>query len=185
MKPMIILVGPSGGGKNYIPKTLGMKYTPGNTTREPRDTDELMTYHTLKNIKDLQVMGLFNSKICGETTFHGNYYWTYITDYNNEQNDYMILSPEGLMNFINKYKEHRKIMDKILSENGIVQGEKYLFRPYKIIYFECSEKQRKKNMKKRGDKRNFIKSRIKHDREAYKGIKELILGELNGHLIQL
>lgn len=186
MRPMIVLVGPSGSGKNYIPETLGMRYCKGHTTRDKRENDPPLTYHNLKEVKELQVMGLFDKKICGETTFHKNFYWTAIEDYNNEEYDYMVLSPEGLMNLVNKYKEHKDIMDQIIKERGSVDPTRFVFRDYEVVYFECSERQRKKNMKKRGDKRAIIKSRIKHDREIYTNeFKQFILGELHGHLIQL
>lgn len=184
-KPMIIIVGPSGSGKNYIPKVLGMNYTPGNTTREKRENDEFMTYHKLEEVKSLRCMNMFDSKICGETTFHNNYYWTYIRDYNDPQYDYMVLSPEGLMNFIKKFNKHKEIIKENLINNKLTQSDKILIRDYRVVYFECSEKQRKKNMKARGDKRCDIKSRIKHDREVYSGIKEMVLNDLNGELIKI
>jgi len=184
-KPIIVLVGYSGSGKNFIPKVLGMKYTPGNTTREKRDSDESMTYHNIKEVKHFQNINLFDLKICGETYFHENYYWTSIKDYNDEQYDYMILSPEGLMNLVKKHNFHKRLIEEKIKAGGIVPLDKYLYRDYKVVFFECSERQRKKNMKKRGEKRSLIRKRIKNERELYKGIKDFIVKELNGIVINL
>jgi len=173
-KPITIIVGKSGSGKNYIPEALGLTLTPGYTTRELRPTDN----SCLKRMESLNIDEV-KDFICGETFFNDNWYFTYIEDFNNYKYDFVILSKEGLQNILIK-KEFQKEFFKKNEKNF----REFLIRDYNIIYIECTLIKRFLNMYKRGDSLKNIIKRLIHDRKAFKGIKQIVLNN-DGKIIKL
>lgn len=151
MKPMLIVVGKSGSGKNFLLESFNLNYTPGYTTRQKRPNDN-------KNLKHVPISYFGTKPYFGETQFDGNTYWTLIEDYNDIEYDFAILSKEGLINFLNKYKKN-KILFK---------------RNYNIIYIKCNLFKRILNMKKRKDSYKKIFKRILHDIKAFQNIEKII-----------
>ena len=166
MKPVIIIVGKSGSGKNFVFESIGLRYVPGYTERPLRSSDNKHLYHKILDKKLLDT-----DEITGETYFNGYYYWTLMKDINNTEYDFMILSKEGLENFLKKY------------ENRKYKKRKY-DRDFQIIYLHCNFFKRFKNMYKRGDKLLNIIKRLIHDFKAFKGIEELIIKN-KGTLIEI
>lgn len=173
MKPMLVIIGKSGSGKNFIPELFNLKYTPGYTTRELRPGDNPSLYKM--HITDYLVEKIQN-KITADTNFDGHQYWTRIIEFNDEQYDFMIVSPKGLNALLNTTQMllSKKRNDYLCSIT--------LQRPMKFIYFRAPLWKRVLNMHKRGDTWKEIIKRTWHDRTAFKNIESKI-AKLGGTII--
>jgi guanylate kinase len=167
MKPIYIICGKSGSGKNFIPEFFGLRYCPGLTTREPRKSDSKDLIYSSKDI-----YAKFIDKTTFQTFFDGNLYWTWLEDYNNTLYDFVIASPEGIKSFLTQFNKQNKKSKHKSTE---------IIRPFKLIYFKTSLFKRIKNMKKRGDTWKKIFKRVSHDHKVFKYAEEFIL-ENNGKI---
>jgi len=161
MRPLIIVIGKSGSGKNFIFESIGLTYMPGYTERPLRPKDNPKLYH-----KKLDRKLLDTDEITGETYFNGNYYWTLMKDINNSDYDFIILSKEGLENFLKRYEKRK------------------CYRNYKLIYLKCNLFKRIKNMYKRRDPLLNIIKRLINDFKAFKGVEELVIDK-GGTIIKI
>jgi len=169
MKDMIILVGKSGSGKNFLAESFNLNYTPGYTTRELRKADvKDMNKIPHEEILLYKQDAKFRETICGETFFNDNFYYTKVEDYNNPKYDYMILSVEGLQNFVTKLERDNQKAKKN-KKNTLVRG-------FKVIGVQSSQWRRMYNMYKRGDKILDIIRRIDYDKKGFVGMEELVVG---------
>ena len=176
MKDMIILIGKSGSGKNFLTESFNLNYTPGFTTRELRETDvKDLNKIPIEEIILYKKDAIFRETICGETFYKDNFYYTKVEDYNNPKYDYMILSVEGLQNFVTKYEKDKQKTKKG-KKNTLVRG-------FKVIGVKSSQWKRMINMYKRGDKILDIIRRIDYDKKSFIGMDELVIG-LDGIFIK-
>lgn len=174
---MIILIGKSGSGKNFLAERFGLNYTPGFTTRELRETD----VKDMNRIPEEEIIlykkdEKFRETICGETFYKGNFYYTKVEDYNNPKYDYLIFSVEGLKNFVTKFeKDKQKIKGKTKKNT--------LQRPFNVIGIKSSWITRAINMYKRGDKIIEIIKRLFYDIKNFKDFEKLV-EDLGGKFIK-
>lgn len=164
-KSLLIIVGKSGSGKNYIASCMKLMYTKGYTTRPPRQNDD----SNLLSISKSEAESFINKKlVCGETYYNGNTYFHKIEDVNNIEYDYIILSKEGLKNFINRFNEKMGVAVELNIKYNINRKVEY-------IYIDCPFYKRIINMRKRGDSFKDIFKRIKNDMFDFKGAKEMVI----------
>ena len=162
MKPMLIITGKSGSGKNYIPELFNLKYTPGNTTRDPRPSDPKELFYHKKVVFNIQPQ----ERMCAITFFDGNFYWTYKDHFYNKTYDFLIAAPDAA---ISLYED--KLQEKIT-------------RPMTFIYLKASLFKRIKNMRRRKDPWPKIIKRVIHDAKAYRGY-EIFVKKINGSIVEV
>lgn len=159
MKKLILLVGKSGSGKNYIIDAFDLKPIVSYTTRSKRINETNGIEHWFVSLKDWEELD--KSKIAAWTYFNNNFYWTLYDDINDIKNEVYIVDPKGIEDVLNA-----KIQGKIT-------------RDLKIIYLNANEKTRIKRMKKRKDNKQQIKERIKNDNKMFKVVKFDIMINVN------
>ena len=162
-KPIVVLCGKSGSGKDYLANCFNLKRNVGNTTRQARKNEKDYNYYT----KDYYLNDVDKSKIVTPTLYNDNYYWVWLKDFESEKFEYTVANFEGirdLYNDINSGKITRKV---------------------KFIYVKCSLVKRIKNMRKRGDTFKDILKRLRTDKIEFKGAEDFVVNELKGKLIKM
>lgn len=148
-KPIILLVGASGSGKNTIQDIMiqkhGLKPLLSYTTRNKRYPEEqthtFITEKEYNHIKETE-------KIIAYTYYQNNHYFA--TEQQLEEADIYIIDIEGI-----KYlKEHSDL-------------------PYIVFYLDVSELERIHRMRHRGDSTQQIQERLKIDRKVFKNNNNL------------
>lgn len=148
-KTLYLIVGGSGSGKTYIANKLcnnfGYKNVISRTERKPRYADEYG--HIFVSIS--QANEEYPNSIA-RTIYNGNRYYTLIEDLIDK--DLYIIDVQGV--------------------ESILRGE-YIATNIEIktLYLKTSLLIRVKNMRKRGDKWLDILSRLKNDKQEFKGFK--------------
>ena len=151
--PVILLIGESGSGKNTVQDNLEKLYgcVPllSYTTRPKRTPNE--NTHTFVTMEEFEQI-VKNETVVAFTNFDGNLYCA--TDKQLEQSDVYIIDVKGLQTLLD------------------LKFEKAIDIPFVTVYLQVPEEERIKRMKKRGDSKQAIKQRIKHDRIAFKCASE-------------
>ena len=164
IKPILVIVGKSGSGKNYILEdVMLLKYAINNTTRDRRTSDpKELTYYSKKyveeNYDEIKLKAPYITLYCN------NYYWTYIKDFNNPEHDFTVVEPNG-------------VRDLLELEGAI--------RKMQFVYINCSLRKRIRNMKRRKDSFKKILERIVKDYFIFRGMKNKIKNLDNGFILEV
>ena len=149
-KPLILILGRSGCGKNYIATKLerkGYNLVKSYTTRPIRQDDpndiNTHTFISPDRVDD------YKDDIVADTTFNGAYYFATRQQLNTA--DIYILDKAGLECVCKNYHD-RKIL---------------------AFYIDCDSSICAERMSKRGDSDEAIMSRLQHDMKAFEGVKEM------------
>lgn len=144
IKPLILVVGKSGSGKDYIVDKICSDFNKSKvlsrTTRKPRFNNENTHLFVSKEQADKE----FNKSIA-KTIFNGHRYYTLKEDLENA--DLYIIDRDGVYNM----------------QNSEIK--------YKSVYLKVGLIKRIKNMRKRGDRVKNIISRLVNDYVKFKGFK--------------
>jgi guanylate kinase len=162
MKPIIVLCGKSGSGKDYLSTCFNLRRNIGNTTRQPREGETNYNYYS----KDYYEHSLNYDTIVTPTYYVNNYYWVWLSDFESKDSDYTVANFEGVRSLVNDIRSGK------------------IKRNVKFIYVECSLYRRIKNMRKRKDSFKNIFKRLRADRIEFKGAKDFILNN-KGYLIKI
>lgn len=154
MKPLILLIGKSGTGKNYLCESFKLKSIPSYTTREKRikETDGVEHIFVDKKMWPTNFAG--SSSIAAFTEYNNNYYWTTKRQIEDAENDVYIVDHDGVDTLM---------MYKITHT---------LNRDFDIIYLKTNVFKRIKNMRKRGDSFASIIKRLFVDASAFSKFEE-------------
>lgn len=149
-KPLITLIGKSGSGKNYIANKLerkGFTSVKSYTTRPMRhdDPNDINTHTFISPDR----VSEYKDDIVADTYFNGAYYFATRQQLN--EADIYILDKAGLVQLYRNYHD----------------------RDILAFYIDCDSSICAERMSKRGDSDEAIMSRLQHDVEAFKGVKEL------------
>lgn len=144
MKPIVLMVGKSGVGKNFIASAFNLTSVPSFTTRQKRDTETPGLEHEFVTMKSWTTVFSRQKNIVAKTFFDGNYYWATLEQLESEQYNVYIIDPEGVYYFLKNF--------------GSAIG-----RPYKIVYLKTSLLNRIKHMRKRGDSWKNVIRRLYND----------------------
>lgn len=166
MRPLTLVVAPSGSGKNYILDAFSLRPLISNTTRPRRPKEVDGVDHTFVNktaykktceIIDLvmsspdlqhQATIMANNNISACVKFNGNYYWATITDIMNEDFDAYVIDPfaaTALLTLNSNAKQYSTKNARSIS-SGPYKG---LFRPMNVVWLETAWYKRIWNMIKR------------------------------------
>jgi hypothetical protein len=189
VKPLTLIVGPSGSGKNYISDAFGLKAIQSYTTRPMRSGDKETDHKFVKKdaykstcdkidlilssncynqvdiypedtIDATTIMAANN--LAAVTKFHGNYYWVSLSDIQDPENETYIIDPSGVVALVmlNSNIKH-------YSKSKYVKLNKGILRPLNIVWIDSPWYKRFFNMMKRGD--GFFKtiSRMIHDASVF------------------
>lgn len=156
---LILIVGKSGVGKNYLCKVLNLNPIPSYTTRPMRINEQNNVEHIFVDTSTFQEHKK-NKQIFAATKYCNYYYWTTLQQINNNNYNAYIIDPEGI---------------KYLKDYEFLYGD--IKRKYKIVYFRTNIFKRIINMKKRNDKILNIIKRIINDYYAFKEIENQIKSE--------
>ena len=144
---VLLIVGKSGSGKsalcNYMEKTYGLKQVKSYTTRLCRGLED--NTHTFVTDEEFDKL----TDMCAYTVFDGNRYCA--TSKQVDECDLYVIDPTGIDYFL---REYRGIKIPI------------------VIHIDASESICTLRMYERGDDPNDISRRIKHDRKAFKNVRE-------------
>lgn len=156
MKPLYLIVGPSGSGKNFFCSKMHFTTIPSYTTR-PRRANEVdgVEHIFVDKEKFLQDYKNGNMILVAFTIYCDNLYWTTKDMLLDMKYDSYIIDPNGLA--------------YLLTHNAHI-----LTRPYSIIYIKCNICKRIWRMYKRGDTITQIIKRIITDYKEFKLMKPLI-----------
>ena len=142
-KPLLLFVGESGCGKDYMVKLLGLSPVVSYTTRPIRPSETNGVEHFFVDKKFY--CGFPKERIAAFTSFHNNYYWASIDELENK--DVYIIDPAGV---------------NTLLTNPIINPDKLY-----IVRFDVSELQLIYNLLKRGETDDFIISRMINDKQMF------------------
>lgn len=140
-KPLILLVGKSGTGKNYLIECLNLDPVVSHTTRDIRQNEKdgrEHCYHS-KDYFEKEVHGKIPDDIIAYTYYNNNHYWVTINDLKDK--DIYVIDPAGVRYFSIKRKDIE----------------------FNIVYLKSSIFKRIKNMISRGDTIKQIFQRLKTD----------------------
>jgi len=158
MKPLVLLVGPSGSGKNYLCKTLGLRTLPSYTTRPMRVGEQQNVEHIFAD-KPTYYMHKVKHQIIAETEYDDHMYWATWTQFENTEYDVYIVDPNGV-----------KVIE--MAHDPVINSIIRLERPYRIVYLNVNVWKRIKNMRKRGDSLCNIIKRICIDHYTFQQFKQ-------------
>jgi len=152
LKKILLIVGKSGSGKDYLCKLFQLKITVSHTTRSPRKGEIDGIDKNFHKLSDLD-LNWFNDdpKIVAKTKRGEDYYW--VTEKDICMSDAFIVDVHGVETLYEYYKDD-------------------FYKIFRIIYFDVSEEQRIDNMRKRGDSEESIQERLEIDKTAFDGILE-------------
>lgn len=144
MNKIYLLIGESGAGKTTVVEKIkemsNLKSIDSYTTRPKRYDDEVgHIFITDKEFDNLQ-------NICAYTEINGYRYAA--TSKQVDENDIYIIDVAGIDYFTEYYKG---------------------MKDFRIIYLHCSETERARRMRLRGDSEKAIQNRLTHDKTAFLG----------------
>jgi len=145
IKPLILLVGKSGVGKNFFSNAFCLASIPSYTTREQRKSEIQGNEHTFVSLKSWEQLYKGKKNIVAWTLYNGNYYWTTKEQVEAAMYDVYIIDPDGVYNMM-KFNEENKIN-----------------RDLSVVYLKASIFKRIRNMYKRGDSISNIITRLIND----------------------
>lgn len=166
-RPMILLVGKSGTGKNYLCQCLNLESIPSYTTRSMRSSEVQGREHIFTDL-DTFKKHWEAKKVIAFTCYCNNNYWATCDDFETTRHDVYIIDPEGI---------------KFIKEYEYVNGK--MKRNYSIVYLKASILRRIINMRKRGDSYINIFKRIINDTKAFKEFENEIKGNTSISIIQV
>ncbi len=149
MKPMKLIVGPSGSGKNFLAETFQLQAIPSYTTRPQRPGEIDGFEHIFATLDEWKDFYTKQNNVVAWTFYSGNYYWATVEQYEDDAYDAYIIDPDGVYYVLENYA------------NGS------LTRPFVIIFLKVSVWKRFLNMKKRGDSLTDILKRLRNDRYIF------------------
>ena len=142
-RPLILLAGKSGSGKDYWTKKLKLSPVVSYTTRPIRAGETQGVEHYFVNE---DVYNAFDKKlIIAYTFFNGNHYWSTLDEVENK--DVYIIDFAGIEFMLNH---------PLINRDQIA-----------IMYIDLSKGKCIANMIKRGDDYNKAVSRAEHDEDAF------------------
>lgn len=147
-KKMVLLVGKSGSGKDFLINTFELDFVISRTTRKRRQL-ELDGVH--KHFKDEFDYKTELNKVA-ETFIHGNYYWTLEEDLKDK--DVYVIDKKGVESIQDFYVFDFE--DK-----------------FKVVYIKSNIFTRIKNMRKRNDSWIDVFKRIVKDQYEFAGIEKM------------
>jgi len=149
----VILVGPSGSGKDYLLRGLvkkNLKYQPKITTRPRRNLEtEGIEYNFLDNKKFQSLLESNQIKVYQHFLINENDWYYAISNQNFEENQVFIMTPHEVLS---------------LSE----LDRKKCF----IVYLDISESVRRSRVMNRNDNNDSIDRRMKSDAADFKNFQE-------------
>lgn len=153
---IILLIGKSGSGKNYLVSALNLKNVISHTTRSIRKNEINGQDKYFHNIKEVNLEEIKNKSIA-YTFYNNNHYWAEEADLK-DKNVY-IIDVKGIDYLINYY------------------GCDVFYNKFKIVYLNCSWIKRLIRLIIRD---NFIKGikRFIYDLNSFNGLKKFDYIEL-------
>lgn len=150
MRPLIVLLGASGVGKNtaaeLVGKKTGRKIVPSYTTRPKRPGERNGVEHVFISEEDYQKIP--RNDIAAKTLFCGYHYCA-------------------------TRQQLRDCGIYIVDRQGLLDVRKNYPDPVLAICLSSSEETRAERMRKRGDSEDNIRKRILNDRAAFAGVEDL------------
>jgi len=165
-KPLVVIVGKSGTGKNYLCKSLLLNSLPSYTTR-PKRVDEIDgVEHYFTDMKEWELFSK-SDQTTACTCYNNNYYWSVKNQIENYDYDAYIINPEGVASIF-RYRENMT-----------------LSRDFTVVYFKASVFKRIKNMRKRKDSWSSIFERIINDYNAFKEFEKIAENKYSAKIIEI
>lgn len=153
MRPIILLVGKSGCGKNYIAEAFQLNALPSFTTRPKREKETPGVEHEFVSMETWERLYSKQKNVAAKTFFAGNWYWGTLEQIANPIYDLYVIDPAGIRYFIENF------------------GNK-ISRKYNVVYVDASIFTRIRNMRKRKDPWKKVLERLLNDRKEFKGFAE-------------
>lgn len=150
-KKILLIVGKSGSGKDYLCNLFQLKMAVSHTTRLPRKGEKNGVdkhFHSLTSFDEEEFNS--NKKIVAKTKRGEDYYW--ITEEDLLMSEAFIVDVKGVETMYNHY------------------GKDNFYKFFKIIYFDVGKDTRVKNMKLRGDSEEEINNRLAIDEVEFQNI---------------
>ena len=146
-KYIVLIVGKSGSGKSTICDRLeqeyGLKQVKSYTTRPRRSADE--NGHIFVSDKEFNAL----ENICAYTFFNGHQYGA--TSEQVDNSDLYVIDPKGVEYFMKHYNGRKIPM---------------------VIYIDVDKRIRRKRMRERGDGKNKVYNRLRHDEKEFGDVDE-------------
>lgn len=152
-RPIILLVGKSGTGKNYVAEVFHLTSIPSFTTRPKREKETNGLEHEFVTINSWNTVYSKQKNVAAKTFFDGNWYWGMLEQIENKDYDVYIIDPAGAKFFIDNFGQTVK-------------------RTFSVIYLKASLFKRIKNMRKRKDPWNKIIKRLFNDIKEFHGFEK-------------
>jgi guanylate kinase len=165
-KPLILLVGKSGTGKNYLCQALMLNSIPSYTTRTQRKGELDGVEHFFTDMKEWELFSK-SDQTAAWTCYNGNYYWSVKNQIENYEYDVYIIDPDGVESIF-QYKENMVVV-----------------RDFEVVYFKASILKRIKNMRKRKDSWSSIIERIINDHKAFKEFEKIAKEKYSAKVIEV
>lgn len=153
MKPLLLVVGRSGSGKNYVCDVFNLNTIPSYTTRPIRKTEQEGREHRFVTIEDWD-KATHGNKVAAFTLFAGNHYWSTKDQVEDSIYEAYIIDPRGV--------------DTLLFEKE--KGD--IKRDVKVVVIFSGLMTRIRNMRRRKDSWFSIIKRIFNDRKEFKAIEK-------------
>jgi guanylate kinase len=153
MRPITLLVGCSGTGKNYIASVFNLTSLPSFTTRPQREKETPGVEHEFVTMTSWNSVYSKQKNVVAKTFFAGNWYWGMKEQVENENYDVYIIDPAGVRYFLENF------------------GDK-INRQYTIVYIKASLYKRIKNMRERKDPWSKVLERLVNDFKEFRGFEK-------------
>jgi len=145
VKPIKLIIGASGSGKNFLVETFHCQAIPSYTTRPPRQGEIDGIEHSFSTMEEWEKFFKNQNNIVAWTEYHNNFYWSTVEQFEYEENDTYIIDPAGLFSMFDKY------------DQGLLD------RPFSIVYLKVPLWKRIRNMRRRKDSWKNILKRVLND----------------------
>ena len=154
MKPLTLIIGKSGTGKDYLAHVFGMSRIPSYTPRPIRKGEVEGIGHRFVKCKDEECYAALArlGDVAASTLFHGHFYWVDFDDIRNPQWDAYVIDVKGAYDILN-----------------FCMG----MREFKVVVVTAPWWRRLLRMWKRDGLRQALK-RLRHDCNAFAGLDNFI-----------